>query len=162
MEIIVKGIIIGVIFAYIGYIKHKEAVKGKLFYSKWIVWLGTFSLIFVLIILYALFTGQVKDERGEYIAIILLIFSFSLITLACFMEYKITLGHYDKEGIRFCTPWSKCKEYKWSEIDKITYNESMNWYIFHSKDNQKMRFSIYLTGIDDFLYFSNKKKIKFE
>ena len=162
IEFILKAIITIAIFSYIGYITHKESKKGKLFYSKWIVWLGIICLIFLLIILYALITGQVKNELKEYIAIITLFLFFLITTFACFMEYKITLGKYNEEGIKFCTPWSKCKECKWSEIDKVTYNDYMHWYIFHCKDNQKMRFSIYLTGIDEFLFFSEKKGIRYE
>ena len=162
MELILKGLIFAVVFIYIGHIIKKEAVNGKLFYSNWIVWLGMFSLGFVLIMLYALFTGQVRDEIGQYLSIGILILSFGMGSIACFLEFKITLGDYNNDSISFCTPWSKCKKYKWSDITKVTYSDSMQWYLFHCKDGKIMRFSSYLTGIDEFIQFASQKNIKFE
>ena len=112
--------------------------------------------------LYVLLTGKIRNEIGQYISIGLLIISFGVGSVACFLEFKITLGDYNDEEISFCTPWTKCKQCKWLEIDKITYSDSMSWYVFHCKGDIKMRFSSYLTGIDEFIEFADKKKIKFE
>lgn len=156
MEIIIKVLLTGAVFAYIGYSIKKDAIKGKLFYSKWIVWLGVACLSFTLIALYALVTGKVRNEAGEYIAAGLIVLCFSGAAIACFLEYKTTSGDYNKEGVSLCTPWSGCKECKWSEICDIKYNDNWYWFVFYCKDGKKMRFSSYLTGIDEFISFADK------
>ena len=162
MEPIIKGVLTGIILAYIGYTIKKESVKGKLFYSRWMVWLGVACLGLVLSGLYALLTGKVKNENGEYFAVGLVVLFFGIGAIASFWEYKVTSGDYNDEKISFCTPWSKCKLCKWAEIDKITYNDYMHWYVLHCKSGIKIRFSSYLTGIDDFIQFANQKNVRFE
>ena len=156
MEFIIKALLTGAVFAYIGYSIKRDAVKGKLFYSKWIVWLGVACLTLSSTALYALLTGKVKDEVGQYIAVSIIIICFAIGAIACFLEYKITSGDYNKEGVSLCTPWSGCKQCKWSEIDEIIYNDYWHWFVFYCKDGKKMRFSSYLTGIDEFIYFADK------
>ena len=92
MEIILKGIIIGLIFFYIAYITKKEAKYGKLFFGRWVLWLGFICLTFSIGMLYILLSGQVKDELGEYIAIGLLIISFGGAGVASILEYKRVKG----------------------------------------------------------------------
>ena len=162
MEIIIKALVFGAIFAYIGYSINKESVTGKLFFSKWMVWLGIACLSFALFMLYALLSGQVRDEIGQYIAIGLLIIFFGMGAIASFLEYKVTLGDYDDATISLCTPWSACKQCAWTEIDTITYNDSMHWYVFHCKNGIKMRFSSYLTGINELVAFAEKQNIVFK
>lgn len=162
MEPLIKGLLTGIILAYIGYIIKKESVEGKLFYSKWMVWLGIACLGLALSGAYALLTGKVKNENGEYIAVGFVILFFGIGALYSFWEYKVTSGNYNDENISLYTPWNKYKLCRWTEIDKITYNDYMHWYVLHCKNGTKMRFSSYLTGIDDFMQFADKKKVRLE
>jgi len=157
MEIILKAIIIGLIFFYIAYITKKETEYGKLFFSKWVLWLGVICLTFSIGMLYILLSGQVKDELGEYIAIISLIISFGGAGIASILEYKRVKGKYNKRRIIFCTPWSKCKSFLWSEITKITYND-LHMYILHHKNGKKIRLYDYITGLDEVLYIVEQHK----
>ena len=162
MAIFIKTLLSVAVFSYIGYIVQKESIGGKLFYSKWILILGFLSSIFVVVPIYVVMTGQTDGNTGTYIAIAFLIIGFGISSFACFAEYKITSGEYNQDGIHFCTPWSKCKEFKWSDIKKVTYSDTWHWYVYHTYDDKKMRFSSYLTGINQFIDYTNKKNIPFE
>ena len=63
--------------------------------------------------------------------------------------------------INFCTPWSGCQKHRWGEITKVTYNRSLQWYVFHTKDKRKMRFSENLTGINGLLKTLKRKNIPY-
>jgi len=157
MIIIIKGILFGLIMFLIGYFNRKSSKKGKLFFGKWILFLGAGFLVPIIWILYGVLNGLAEDQ-----SIIFAIIIFAIPSLYCFLEYKKTYGDYNKDYVSFCTPWSGCKKYKWDEIEKITYSENMHWYIIYTNDNKKMRFSSYLAGIDFFIDYAYEKNIKFE
>jgi hypothetical protein len=162
MEALIKGLISGAIFFYIARVIQKDSIEGKLFYSNWMLWLGLVCLSFVLLMIYLVATGNVRDELGQYISLFLLIVSFGVAGIACILEYRITYGDYDDEKITFKTPWGESKQCLWSNITKVTYSDSMHWYIFHCNNDIKMRFSTYLTGINEFIDFANQKNLRFE
>ena len=162
MESIIVAIITILIYAYIEHKMQKDNVKGKLFFSSWILGLGIFCAIFVLIMLYALLSGSVRAEVGEYLAIGGLLLFFTVGAVYSLLEYRVTKGDYDNLKISFCTPWSCCKKYKYSDITKITYNRSLQWYVLHTKSKTRMRFSVNLTGIDGLLKVLERKKIPYE
>ena len=151
MEIILKIVITSLIFFYIAYVTKKEAEYGKLFFSKWILWLGFICLAFSIGMFYVLLSGQIKDELGEYIAISSLIIFFGGAGVASVLEYKMVKGTYNNRRIIFSTPWSGCKSFLWSEITKITYND-LHIYVLHHKNGKKIRLYDYITGLDNVLY----------
>ncbi len=151
MEILLKivlTIIAGVIIAKSINMGKK---RGKLFYGRWLLWIGLGSLAFVALMLFVLIENQVQSDKSQYIALYILIASFTISGLASILEYCLTKGEYSKDGLKYRTPWSGKKEYRWYQIDKIEYNQLMHWYIMHTDDGKKMRFSSYLTGVDDFI-----------
>ena len=112
--------------------------------------------------LYSFLSGSVRDEVGEYIALGGLLLFFTLGTVYSFLEYRVTKGDYDNLTISIRTPWSGYRKYRYSDITKITYNRSLQWYVLHTKSKIKMRFSEKLTGIDGLLKVLERKNIPYE
>ena len=151
--------------------EHKE--DGKLFYNRWLMWIGIGSLGFVALFVYTLFTSETTVGSKDFYMAVGLIIIFSIAAIASLLEYKITSGKYDRYGIKYRTPWSGTKKYSWFNIEKIEYNSTMNWYIFYGDDGKKMRFSSYLTGVESLIDYAtgmgleivttkkSKKKVSF-
>ena len=62
----------------------------------------------------------------------------------------------------FNTPWSEEKKFLWSEVTKVTYNDTIHWSVFHLVNNQKNTYSSYMTGFDEFHVFLYDNNLKFE
>ena len=119
MVLVLKGILLGLVYFLIGYFNRKNSKKGKLFFGKWILFLGAGCLMMAILPFYAIYNGLIQDKLSEYVASVLLVISFASFSLTCLLEYRITYGEYNKDYISFCTPWSGCKRYEWSERDYI-------------------------------------------
>ncbi len=133
--------------------KHKE--DGKIFYQRWLMWLGLGTLSYAIVLAYNLFFHGNEIVSYEFYLSIILIIGFLFSSIVALLEYKITYGEFGRYGITYKTPWSGSKKYSWFNIVKVEYNPIMNWYIFYTDDNNKMRFSSYLSGIDDLIKFAN-------
>jgi len=157
------AIILGIsLISYFIYSTRAGASEGKLFFSKWLLWLGLTFLTGLFILIYVLLTNQIKDEFGEYLAITLLVIFLLTTAISSLLEYKYTHGNYDINGMSFNTPWSEEKKFLWSEVTKVTYNDTMQYSVFHLVNNQKIRISSSMTGFEEFHFFLYDNNLKFE
>lgn len=147
MEIITKGIIVGIVLWLINRSVHKKTVKGKLFFSSWMLWLGIIVISFPLIIFYAALFQQNSEETVEILPAMLLILIFFGFGTYAILEYLWTGGDYNDKHLTYRTPLKKQTKIYFSEIDYISYNEEMRWYLIYF-NNQKIRLSLYLSGTD--------------
>ena len=66
------------------------------------------------------------------------------------------------KGMLFNTPWSEEKKFLWSEVTKVTYNDTMQCSVFHLVNNQKVRIHSSMTGFEEFHFFLYDNNLKFE
>ena len=83
------AIILGIsLISYFMYSMRAGASEGKLFFSKWLLWLGLTFLTGLFILIYVLLTNQIKDEFGEYLAITFLVIFLLTAAISSLLEYK--------------------------------------------------------------------------
>ena len=153
MGSIYVGILLIIMIIVISTMK-KLKRNGELFYQRWLMWLGIGTISYTLFLIYNLAVNYPSLKKFEIILSFSLIISFLFVSIVALLEYNFTKGEFGKYGIVYKTPWSGTKRYSWFNIIKVEYNPITNWYIFYMDDGEKMRFSSYLSGVDDLIEFT--------
>lgn len=144
---LVSGLISVAAVSYLINRARKSRVDGQLRFGFVLPGLALACLAFVGATIGGLFVDEDAWEvRTELLSMFGLIASFLAGAIFCSLEYFITRGHYDKDGICLATPWSGRRTGKWTDLTRVNYSRSMGWYTLSFKSGQKIRLSALLHG----------------
>ncbi|WP_086930864.1 hypothetical protein [Agarilytica rhodophyticola] len=146
MEIILKilgGILSTIIVGYFYSRAENKETDGKLYFGGFILSVAIFCFLFSAGMLWIwLFV----NHGGQDIPIAFSGFGFGIGFVYMFLEYYFTKGSYDLIGIKFYSLWSGHREYAWSDLARVDYNNIFHWHIFEFSDGKKILISSYLNG----------------
>jgi|GEM_PF-1321488 len=124
-----------------------EVQEGQLKFGLFIRGLGIACLIFSLVPLIVLVTGNYQVEKpGEAVALVGLAVGFGIGAVYSLAEGFLVKGRFDDKGIYFSTPWTGVKEEAWADLEAVTFNGWCYWYLLRFKDGRVIRISSYLGG----------------
>ena len=115
------------------------------------LYFSSFALIYLAIF-------ETQQQLGLLVAIVFFVFSFFLILSV--YEVFFTSYFYDGHKIVVTRLWRKKKIVEWKNTIDILESNYACCYTIISKDNSKIRFSYFLSGIEEFVD-SAEKNINF-
>ena len=151
MDINLKVLIIGVLsLMTLAYFTKKSiyaATPGKLRFGSFIKGLGLACLVFSVIPLAVLLTGNYEIERpGETTALIALTLGFGVVAIGLIAEGFFVKGRFSDEAIHFKSPWTGIKDERWSDLESLSFNRLFQWYTLKFESGAVIRISTFLGG----------------
>lgn len=151
MDINLKALVIGVLsLTALAYFTKKSiyaAEPGKLRFGSFIKGLGLACLVFSVIPLAVLLTGNYEvDKPGETTALIGLILGFGVLAIGLIAEGFFVKGSFSEESIHFKSPWTGTKDECWSDLESLSFNRLCQWYTLEFDSGAVIRISTFLGG----------------
>ena len=131
----------------ISHVQSKDT-RGKLYFGNVLLITAVVCISIVIGMLYVLFF---IDHGGQELPILALILMFGIFGVLSLADYIWTKGYFNTDGMGFQSLWLGRREYKWSELTDISFNNSLYWYVLKFKDKKPARVSVYLHGHTDLL-----------
>jgi hypothetical protein len=162
MEIHWQALISGMFtLTVITYFIKRSAFSVKRGILKFGLFLKVFSLgclVLSLVPLAILLTENYQVEKpGETTALIGLSVGFGIAALYMLAESFLVKGTYNKDSIRFFTPWTGKKNEHWSDLQSVHFNAWCYWYLLRFKSGKVIRISTYLEGHGHLLNFLRER-----
>jgi len=107
------------------------------------------SIVMGLIVLYF-----IVDEKYDVILGVLL---FSALVLPIAIEVFFVRIGFDNEKIYCYSGWRQNRVVEWNEVESAKFSEISQWWVLKTKKSGKVRVSIYLSGLEDFLEELSKR-----
>ena len=124
-----------------------KVTKGRLQHGLWLSILGLVCLVFSIYLGWRFFLdASEKSKFGDIVIALVLIISFGLAALGCFIEYFKVKGYFDSDKITFYTPWTGTKEEHWDNLVSVHFNAVMYWFVLEFESCEKIRISPLLIG----------------
>jgi hypothetical protein len=76
---------------------------------------------------------------------------FLLLTLAFLLETFQVRVVMTSEGVLSWSPWRRRRSLTWSDVTETRYSEICRWFVLVGRDGTKIRVSVYLVGIREFI-----------
>ena len=151
MDINLQDLIVGVLsLMTLAYFTKKSiyaAAPGKLRFGSFIKGLGLACLVFSVVPLAVLLTGNYEVEKaGETTALIALILGFGVVAIGLIAEGFFVKGRFSDEAIHFKSPWTGVKDERWCDLESLSFNRLLQWYTLKFKSGAVIRISIFLGG----------------
>lgn len=151
MDINWQGLITGAVTVFVITYFTKKAKfgveDGQLKFGLFIKGLGIACLIFSLVPLVVLVTGNYQVEKpGETVALVGLAVGFGIAAIYSLAEGFLVRGQFDDKGIHFSTPWTGVKKEAWSDLESVAFNGWCYWYLLRFRSGKVIRISSYLGG----------------
>lgn len=119
-------------------------------------WLGyskamkgfTFFFIAIVAALVVTFFYVAPEDKNPILGMIGL---FGGITLPLSLEVLFVRIGYDSHKIYCDSIWRRNREISWSEVKNVTFSESMQWWVIDTRNSGKIRASVFLSGLNEFI-----------
>jgi hypothetical protein len=99
-----------------------------------------------------------KDGDAAFVAVLFVCMAIGSSVLL--FEAHFVRIEYDADFIYCFSPYRRNRVIPWSSISKVTYSESMRWYILRTRNEGKIRVPIYLSGLKNLLSVLEKHGYK--
>ena len=109
-----------------------------------------FALFFVAIVAglcVVWFNVATKDKR----AVLSLILLFGGLTFPLVIEFFLVRIGFDRERIYCHSGWRKKRAIDWIEVESFRFSPSMQWWVIRTNKRGKIRASVYLSGVREFI-----------
>ncbi|MCC7385365.1 MAG: PH domain-containing protein [Deltaproteobacteria bacterium] len=63
------------------------------------------------------------------------------------------------DGLCSSSPWKGTRTVAWPDVESLTFNASMQWYVINCKDGTKLRVSAYATGTNELKSVFRERKL---
>jgi hypothetical protein len=116
----------------------------------------TFAIGFILLavgFLTFLFVKEPIQDNGDFIAAILIFILFTIIVLYFYIEIFTVKIWVSPLGIKGTSGWRGQREYRWPEIEKITYSRVFMWFKVSARNKSPLRVPALISGVDQFRDF---------
>ena len=119
----------------------------------------SFTLLFV-----GLVAGLVviwfNIEAEDKTALVFLIALFGGLTLPMVIEFFLVRIGFDENGIYCYSGWRPKRTIAWTAVESVKFSESLQWWVLDTKGAGKIRASVFLSGLQEFLAELEKRGIK--
>lgn len=147
----------------LGWLLRSASAKAKridgLLWLNYGVALKTFTLFFVGIVA-ALIAIWFNVEPKDKIPVLFLIGLFGALTLPMVIEFFLVRIGFDKEGIYCYSGWRTKRTIDWAAVESVEFSQSMQWWVVRTMGFGKIRASVFLSGLQEFLAELEKRGIK--
>lgn len=132
-----------------------EAGKHVLSYGRSMKLVGVGGLIFWISLILLMVT-----TATEAILMPLVIFgALTLLSLYLTLEAYFVRVRYDEASIYCYSPWRKERKIAWYDIKVIKFSSFRQYFICETTFNGKIRLSLYLSGVQEFLQEAERRGI---
>lgn len=157
--IVVVTILLGLFFKVA---KNTESIKideGEylLRYSNFIKWFCMGLIIFATVGLTALLLKHPIKDDGDFIVVASMYIALLLFGTYFYIEFFTVKILISGIGIKGTSGWRSKREYRWDEIENITYSPTSMWFKVNSSNAAPLRIHAYISGIDTFQRFYIEK-----
>ena len=121
--------------------------------------LKAFTLFFVGIVA-ALIVIWFNVEPKDKSPVLFLIGLFGALTLPMVIEFFLVRIGFDEKGIYCHSGWRPKRTIDWATVESVSFSQSMQWWVLRTKGSGKIRASVFLSGLQDFLAELEKRGIK--
>jgi hypothetical protein len=122
------------------------------------VTLKIFTLFFVGIVA-GLVAIWFNVEPKDKIPLLFLIGLFGGLTLPMAIEFCLVRIGFDENGIYCYSGWRPKRTIDWTAIESVEFSQSMQWWVLRTKGAGKIRVSVLLSGLQEFLDELEKRGI---
>lgn len=161
-NVIIVIVVTLVLWLFFKVAKNSKTIKNAdggyvLRYSNMIRWFCMSLIIFATVGLTALlFQAPIKND-GDIIAVISMYGAILLFGSYFYIEFFTVEIIVSEKGIKGTSGWRGVREYRWDEIENITYSPSSMWFKVTAPKSAPLRIHALISGIDNFQRFYIEK-----
>jgi len=126
-------------------------------YSNFIKWFCMGLIIFGAVGLTALLLKHPIKDDGDFIAVVSMYGALILFGAYFYIEFFTVNILVSEGGIKGTSGWRGKREYRWEEIENITYSPTSMWFKVTSSKSAPLRIHALISGVGDFQRFYMEK-----
>ncbi len=132
----------------VAYIAKQERGNKILYYGNGMKMTGIISLVFWI----ALITIMLLTSKHDNFWPLMLFLFFVLMSVVMIIEAYFVRIVYADTSITVSSPWRRdTRIILWDEIESVRFNDTLQWYVCQTRTKGKIRLSLYLSGVGEFL-----------
>lgn len=105
-----------------------------------------FGLGMCVLLIVLMFTAGFKKPQDPYIAGGLCLFFGVLGGIVLIESFRVRIV-LTADAIIGHSPWRETRTIRWADVAEVSYSAVNSWFVIQSVDGQKIRASLYLTGV---------------